>query len=150
MSLADLNRFATATAEAWPSPPDADEADRIAVSMGGGRHREWRDQVVVAAVLRALKERGSVTSFTSTLGELIGELPPQRQLRIIMAGYEAGVADLIVSLPGGRCIHGEIKSRGGRLSAAQKRERERLQAAGHTYITAQGAGAFLVALAGEW
>lgn len=152
--LPRINSYARQTAEAWPSPPDPVEADACAATLGGS-HSEWRAQVVVVAVLRQLKQRGAVVAFTATIGDLIGELSPQRRQRVIMGGYEAGIPDLIVALPGGSNMWIETKSRGakgrrGVHSSAQTSTGAALSGAGHLYVTEQGAGALLVAMAAVW
>lgn len=48
-------------------------------------------------------------------------------------GLRPGVPDLLIILPGGRCIWCELKSATGTLSAAQKEWRDMLAAMGHDW-----------------
>jgi hypothetical protein len=56
--------------------------------------------------------------------------------RMIALGLLPGVSDLIVVLPS-RCIFLELKTPTGRLSEAQVRFREKIEALGHQYAVAR-------------
>ena len=53
--------------------------------------------------------------------------------RLKWVGTLAGVFDLVLVLPRGRCAFWEVKTDSGRLSADQRNFIQRLEAAGHTW-----------------